>query len=195
MFTNPKFVSSVYRIEDLPKNNLPEIILCGRSNVGKSSFINSFFNRKKLALVSATPGKTRSINYYSVNNSFYFVDLPGFGYAKASKSEQKQWAGLITQFLNKTENAALLLHFIDCRYPPTQLDEEFYDFAASLKIQYAGILTKIDKISRNELSRAIGAVEKKLPGLTGYESLFPYSAKTKSGTELLRKLFRSILEN
>jgi GTP-binding protein len=104
MFKKQEFVKSVYNVSQLPETKKPEIILCGRSNVGKSSFINSLFNRKDLAKISSTPGKTRSINYYLINEKFYIVDLPGFGYAKISKKEREFWGNLIKDFLNASGN-------------------------------------------------------------------------------------------
>ena len=104
MFTKIYFERSVFRLIDLPKKSLPEVILCGRSNVGKSSFINSIFNRKDLARISSTPGKTRSINYYNIDEKFYLVDLPGFGYAKVSKVEREKWGKLVAEFVLNTKN-------------------------------------------------------------------------------------------
>ena len=113
MFENQKFITSVFNISDLPKQSLPEVVLCGRSNVGKSSFINSLFNRKDLAKTSSTPGKTRSINYYQIDNNFFIVDLPGYGYAKASMSERKKWGKLINDFFSVSKNIKLTIHLLD----------------------------------------------------------------------------------
>src|SRR5674476_859668 len=113
MFNKQEFVKSVFNISQIPEFVKPEIILCGRSNVGKSSFINSLFNRKDLAKISSTPGKTRSINYYLINEKFYIVDLPGFGYAKISKKEREFWGNLIKDYLNTSENIVMAFHLID----------------------------------------------------------------------------------
>ena len=107
MFDSQKFVKSVYNLKDLPKEKLPEVILCGRSNVGKSSFINSLFSRKDLAKISSTPGKTRSINYYLIDDKFYIVDLPGYGFAKTSKKEREYWGKLIGDFISESKNIVL----------------------------------------------------------------------------------------
>ena len=122
MLNHQYFVKSVYSLDQLPEKKLPEVVLCGRSNVGKSSFINSIFNKKNLAKTSATPGKTRSINYYSVDDVFYVVDLPGYGFAKTSLEERKKWQFLIDKFLKKSEQLEFAFHLIDCRHDPTELD-------------------------------------------------------------------------
>ncbi len=111
MVSQQKFITSVYNLNDLPKNNLPEIILCGRSNVGKSSFLNSLYNRKDLAKTSSTPGKTRSINYYLIDEKFYMVDLPGYGYAKTSLKEREFWSKLIGDFISKSKYIYLSFSF------------------------------------------------------------------------------------
>ena len=100
MFENQKFITSAFQTTEIPKERLPEVVLCGRSNVGKSSFINSLFNRKNLAKTSSTPGKTRSINYYDIDSKFYIVDLPGYGYAKISQAERKKWGKLVNDFFS-----------------------------------------------------------------------------------------------
>ena len=122
MFENQKFIASAFSIAELPKEKLPEVVLCGRSNVGKSSFINSLFNRKNLAKTSSTPGKTRSINYYDIDSKFYLVDLPGYGYAKISQSERKKWGKLINDFFTTSKNIVLTVHVLDSRHKPTELD-------------------------------------------------------------------------
>ena len=116
MFENQKYITSVFSTSELPKERLPEVVLCGRSNVGKSSFINSLFNRKNLAKTSSTPGKTRSINYYDIDSRFYMVDLPGYGYAKISQSERKKWGKLVNDFFANSNHIHLTIHIIDSRH-------------------------------------------------------------------------------
>lgn len=128
MFESQQFIKSAFSLKDLIKSNLPEVILCGRSNVGKSSFINSLFNRKDLAKISSTPGKTRSINYYLIDNKFYMVDLPGYGYAKTSKKEREYWSNLIGDYIKISKNIILAVHFIDSRINPTELDIKLNSF-------------------------------------------------------------------
>jgi len=117
-----KFIKSVYRTRDLPNKSIPELVLCGRSNVGKSSFINSLSKQKNIAKTSSTPGKTRSINYYLVEDKFYLVDLPGYGYAKVSEIEKVKWQKLISLYILNSNNIALTYHLIDSRQLATHLD-------------------------------------------------------------------------
>ena len=133
MFETQKFITSVFNVKDLPKDRLPEVVLCGRSNVGKSSFINSIFNRKNLAKISSTPGKTRSINYYEIDSKFYIVDLPGYGYAKISQSERKKWGKLINDFFSVSGFISLTIHILDSRHKPTELDIQLNQMLRSLE--------------------------------------------------------------
>src|ERR1035437_10728716 len=162
MFKKQEFVKSVYNVSQLPENKKPEIILCGRSNVGKSSFINSLFNRKDLAKISSTPGKTRSINYYLINEKFYIVDLPGFGYAKISKKERKFWGNLIKDFFNASGNIKMAFHLVDSRHKPTILDVELNQLLKTSLIPYVIILSKTDKLKQSELSLTQKKKKKKI---------------------------------
>ncbi len=116
-----KFIKSVYNIKDLPKEGIPELVLCGRSNVGKSSFINSLSKQNNIAKTSSTPGKTRSLNYYLVEDKFYLVDLPGYGYAKVSEKAKQEWQKLIADYLLNSKNIAMAYHLIDSRHSATSL--------------------------------------------------------------------------
>ena len=137
-----EFIKPVYNLNELPKQNLPTVVLCGRSNVGKSSFINSLFNTK-LAKTSSHPGKTRSINYYLVENKFFLVDLPGFGYARVSKSERDAWQHLLEKYFSLNKNINLAVHIIDSRHDQMQLDIELNEFLHNQNIPYFVILNKI----------------------------------------------------
>ena len=154
MFEKQEFIKSVYILKDLPKDNLPEVILCGRSNVGKSSFINSLFNRKNLAKISSTPGKTRSINFYLIDNKFYIVDLPGYGYAKTSIEERKHWGKIIGDFISASKNISLAFHILDCRHKPTELDMQLNLFLLKEKIPFVFVLNKADKLKQSEFKQA-----------------------------------------
>ena len=154
MFEKQEFIKSVYILKDLPKDNLPEVILCGRSNVGKSSFVNSLFNRKNLAKISSTPGKTRSINFYLVDNKFYIVDLPGYGYAKTSIEERKHWGKIIGDFISASKNISLAFHILDCRHKPTELDMQLNSFLLKEKIPFVFVLNKADKLKQSEFKQA-----------------------------------------
>jgi len=183
-----KFIKSVFNLPDLPKDGLSEVVLCGRSNVGKSTFINSFFNKKSLAKVSSTPGKTRSINYYLVENKFYVVDLPGFGYAKISKSEKEKWESLITGYLTSERKISHVFHFIDSRIEPTKLDIMLYDFIKMQGLNYIAILSKVDKLSQSEMATAKRNVTKVFTDLRLGENLFLHSGIKGTGKNDLKKL-------
>ena len=131
-----KFLRSVNNLYHLPDLKLPELVLCGRSNVGKSSFINSFFNRKGIAKTSSTPGKTRSLNYYIVDEYLYIIDLPGYGYSKISKTERNRWQKLIENYFSISDNIKLACHFIDSRYNPTSLDVLLNNYLKKIELNY-----------------------------------------------------------
>lgn len=177
---NIEFVKAVYSLKEIPKNQLPALVLCGRSNVGKSSFINSLFNGT-VAKTSSQPGKTRSLNYYLVEKKFYIVDLPGFGYAKVSKTEREKWQKLITDYFSTNENIKLAFHIIDSRHHPTDLDILLHDFIRSRDIAYCTILNKIDKLNQSELSAAKKEVINYFPELLLGENLFTYSSIKGTG--------------
>ena len=193
MFDTQKFIKSSFSLKDLLKTNLPEIILCGRSNVGKSSFINSFFNRRDLAKISSTPGKTRSINYYLIDNKFYIVDLPGYGYAKTSKKEREYWSKLIGDYIKSSNNIILALHFLDSRVHPTELDNQLNLFLNNAEIPYLVLLTKVDKLNQSELAKSKRNVFGSFPELKLNENLLLYSSKTKKGKKELINIFSDIL--
>ena len=189
MFETQDFVKSVYNLSDLPKLRLPEVILCGRSNVGKSSFINSLFNRKNLAKISSTPGKTRSINYYKIDEKFYFVDLPGYGYAKISKTERERWGKLVGDFVNTSGHISLAFHIIDSRHKPTVLDEQLNSLLKSYSIPCIVVISKIDKLNQSEIASSKKVVQEIFPDLENGKNLFGYSAIKKTGQkEVLKKL-------
>lgn len=150
---NPTLVleTTAYTLEQLQNADIPQIALAGRSNVGKSSLINALANRKQLAKTSATPGKTRSVNYYRVEpDNFYLVDLPGYGYAKCSKTEQERWAKLIERYLASAKALRGLVLLLDCRLPPQKSDLAMLSFALGAKISLVSILTKADKCTQAE---------------------------------------------
>ncbi len=189
MLDESKFVKSVFTIKELPKDNLPEIILCGRSNVGKSSFLNSLFNKKDLAKTSSTPGKTRSINYYLIDKKFYIVDLPGFGYAKISKTEREYWARLIQEFLSESNNIWLAFHLIDSRHKPTELDFKLNAMLHFFNIPFVVLLSKIDKLKQSEISDAKKNAIESFPELSLDDNLLTYSAVKNFGhKEILQRL-------
>jgi GTP-binding protein len=192
MFKKQEFVKSVYNISQIPEIIKPEIILCGRSNVGKSSFINSLFNRKDLAKISSTPGKTRSINYYLINEKYYVVDLPGFGYAKISKKEREFWGKLIKDFFNASANIKMAFHLVDSRHKPTILDIELNRLLKTNQIPYIVLLSKSDKLKQSELSLATKETIRYFPELSLGDNLFPYSSKNYIGHKDILNILSSL---
>lgn len=150
LFKKVNFVKSITSIKDRPELELPEIAFAGRSNVGKSSLLNAVFNVKRLAKVSSTPGKTKLINYFHAANRVYFVDLPGYGYAKISKRVTKQWQGMIEEYLLRSDNLQFLCLLIDSRHELMKSDLAMVDWLNYYRIPYIIILTKTDKLSKNK---------------------------------------------
>lgn len=193
MFDQIELENTAYAIKDIPEVRLPVVILCGRSNVGKSSFINSLTNRKSLAKTSSTPGKTRSINYYRIDNRFYFVDLPGYGYAKASKSEREKWAALVKEFIEKEKSIIYAFHILDSRHKPTDLDHRLNELLRFNELPYLFLLNKADKLKQKERSSINKIFSSYFPESIFYENTFFYSS-TKGNLKkpviaLLGKLF------
>ena len=155
--TSAEFLQGVADLHQLPKNELKEVLFIGRSNVGKSSLLNKMCNRKSLARSSNTPGKTREINYYIVNNVFYFVDLPGYGYAKVPEQMRAGWKRLIEDFLKRGRPIALGMQLIDSRQEPTPLDLMMMDWLEYYEIPYLLVLTKSDKLPVSKLSKQLDA--------------------------------------
>ena len=178
MFKDIHFVKSVFETFDLPKIELPQLILCGRSNVGKSSFINSISNRKGLAKTSSTPGKTRSINFYEADRTFLIVDLPGFGYAKTSQKEREKWGKLVSKYILESKQIHHAFHLIDPRYKPTELDKQLNLWLKSARKDYSVILNKADKLNQSENHRAVKQIFSVFPELELNKNLFLYSSVT-----------------
>lgn len=192
MFNSQKFIASVFNVEELPKQKLPEVVLCGRSNVGKSSFINSLFNKKNLAKTSSTPGKTRSINYYQIDTSFYLVDLPGYGYAKASMSERKKWSKLINDFFSLSENIQLTIHILDSRHEPTELDIQLNKMLKDFRIPYIVLLNKSDKLKQSEFYKRVKNLKIVFPELSLNDNLYFFSSVNGTGNKEIKKILSSI---
>lgn len=165
-----------------PAPDVPEVALAGRSNVGKSSFINRMIDRKGLARTSTQPGKTQTLNFYDINQEFRFVDVPGYGYARVSKSQRVQFEQMVRQYVLQRENLELLFLLMDFRHEPTALDKQMKDLAEEADIPYAIILTKVDKVKRNQWNRHFQLYEKALD-LPTVDALFPFSSVTGEGKE------------
>jgi GTP-binding protein len=178
MFKNIHFYKSVFELDKLPKSDLKQLILCGRSNVGKSSFINSISKRKGIAKISSTPGKTRSINFYLVDEKYFIVDLPGFGYAKISQAEREKWGKLVSNYILNSDNIIHAFHIIDSRYKPTELDVQLNLWLKSADLDYSIILNKADKLNQSETHKTIKNIKVIFPGLELNNNLFLYSSVT-----------------
>lgn len=187
-FDNAEFIKSSPGLDDCPEPSLPEICFAGRSNVGKSSLINKLVNRKKLAHTSNTPGKTRHMNYYLIDDSFYIVDLPGFGYAKVPEKERLRWGKEIKSYLLERSTLELVLHLVDSRHPPGELDKEFFYWLGLNKIPFSVLLTKSDKISTNKNRQAQQQLKKLLNEMNIDVPILNCSAETGMGIEDVRSL-------
>lgn len=175
---NPKFEISAVGPKQYPKNNLPEIVLVGKSNVGKSSFVNTMINRKKLARTSSEPGKTRQINFYNIDDLFYFVDLPGYGYSKMSKKEQEQVGKFIENYLFHKKEISLIIFLIDIRHSPTSNDKLMYNYIISSGLPCLILTNKADKIAITKVNDAVKSLQKELNPIGDIPTL-PFSSERK----------------
>lgn len=164
----------------LPDNQMPEFAFVGRSNVGKSSLINKLVNRKALARTSQQPGKTQTINYFQLNDSFYFVDLPGYGYAKVSKELQAKWGKMIERYLLKSKQLKLIFQLVDIRHEPSAGDKQMHDWIAANKLPSIVLVTKADKVSRSQISKQLAMIRKELK-LKSSDRLIACSKETGLG--------------
>lgn len=179
---NAEFKISAVSPKQYPADGLPEIVLVGKSNVGKSSFINTMLNRKKLARTSSEPGKTRQINFYDVNHSFYFVDLPGYGYSKMSKVEQAKVGTFIEEYLSTSKNISLIIFLIDIRHAPTENDKLMYHYVVSSGKPFIIITSKADKIAVTKVDDAVLQLQDALNPLHDFTFL-PFSSERKIYTD------------
>lgn len=171
----------------LPENTLPEIAFAGKSNVGKSSLINGLMNRKSFARISATPGKTQTINFYNINQELYLVDLPGYGYAKVSEQEKQKWGKMIERYLHSSKQLRAVFLLIDIRHDPSANDRQMYDWILSQGYRPIIIATKLDKIKRSQAAKQVKAVRQGLK-LDEQSVLIPFSAVTKQGRDEIWEL-------
>ncbi|GAA0109606.1 ribosome biogenesis GTP-binding protein YihA/YsxC [Clostridium tertium] len=193
---NSDFVISAVKKEQYPITGLPEIAFVGRSNVGKSSIINALTNRKKLAKVSQTPGKTRLINFFIINgDEFYLVDLPGYGYAKVSKTEKASWGKTIETYLNGRQELKRVVLLVDSRHKPTADDIQMHEWIKFYGYDEVVIATKSDKLSNNELRKSEKVIRETL-NLEKEDKLYFFSSLNKKGKdELVDNLFGPIVQN
>ena len=175
----------------LPENLLPEFAFAGKSNVGKSSLINGLLNRRALARTSSQPGKTQTINFYNVNDDLYFVDLPGYGYAKVSVEEKAKWGKMIERYLKKSKMLKCIFLLIDIRHDPSANDKLMYDWIVSNGYKPVIIATKLDKLKRSQIQKHVKMVREGL-GLAKEDILIPFSAETKQGRDEIWALIESL---
>lgn len=190
---NPQFEISAVSPKQYPANGLPEIVLVGKSNVGKSTFINTMINRKKLARTSSEPGKTRQINFYNMDNKFYFVDLPGYGYSKMSKQEQARVNGFIDEYLHVRKNIALVILLIDIRHDVGANDRLMYDYIIRSELPFMVITSKADKIAVTKVADAVDKIQSDLNPIKDFTFL-PFSSERKIYTDDAWKVVEDYLE-
>ena len=175
---NPKFEISAVKESQYPKNGLPEIVLVGKSNVGKSSFINTMINRKKLAHTSSEPGKTRQINFYNIDDLFYFVDLPGYGFSKMSKQEQVKVGNFIEYYLSHRKEICLIIFLVDIRHIPTENDKLMYNYIVRAGLPCIILANKADKIAITKVENEVRNIQNILNPMKDFCTL-PFSSERK----------------
>ena len=191
-FINAKFIKSASKKEEFIQDNLPQIAIVGRSNVGKSSLINLLTNNSKMAKTSSTPGRTRLVNYFNINNQFYLVDLPGYGYHKASKSIANAWDAVMNDYFVDNENLKLVFVLLDSRIEPTDLDKQMLDYLAENEIPAVIIMTKTDKISRSEVFQNMSKISKEIR--FNKDLIIATSALKKQGVERVEQLLDEFIK-
>ncbi|MGI6647712.1 MAG: ribosome biogenesis GTP-binding protein YihA/YsxC [Bacillota bacterium] len=190
--TSAEFVLSVASPAQYPQDNLPELALVGRSNVGKSSLINKLVGRRALARTSSTPGKTRLLNFYRINNCWYWVDLPGYGFARVSKSMRGEWQKLIERYLKNRQTLRGVIQLLDIRHPPTADDIQMYQWLRYYELPTILVVTKADKISRGRWPQHLKVIRQAL-GLPSEQPLIIFSAETGVGVEELGAQIEQLL--
>lgn len=179
--TSAEFTKSAFNESHWTNDGLPEISFLGRSNVGKSSLLNSLLSRKGLARTSNTPGRTQSINFFLINESFYFTDLPGYGYARVSKVMRQDWGKMAEEYLYKRRELILSIQLVDSRHLPTPLDQQLNEWLTFHQKKHIVVATKADKLSKNQHKKNLEAIENALPE----SKIISYSAMTGKGKDLV----------
>lgn len=184
--TKAEFITSVVNEIDLPNDDLPQVCVVGRSNVGKSSFINLITGYNKLAKVSSTPGRTRMINFFKINDGlFYLVDLPGYGYQQGSKEQTKKWGSLIEKYLTNTQALKQVIMIVDIRHEPTSLDKEMANYLYYNQLPFSIFASKSDKLSRAQINKQISVIAASLR--VGRDNIIPFSSVSGHNKDLLVK--------
>lgn len=192
-YNKAEYIASYGRYSQIPAGERIEIAFAGHSNVGKSTLINKLFNRKNLARVSSVPGKTATINFYGLEN-IYFVDLPGYGYAKVAKSEKERWAGLIDGYLSSDRDIRLVFMLVDMRHAPTKDDLKMIDYLIDTEMPFILVLTKADKLKKTEREKRMEAFKSEIPCFEDMH-VIPFSSVTFEGVEELRAIVEEISED
>ena len=187
-----EFLTSAVRKDQYPPEGVPEIAFAGRSNVGKSSLINLLMNRKKLAKVSQNPGKTRTINFFLVNEDFRIVDLPGYGFAKVSKAEAEKWGPMMEEYLSGRPDLLKVVQLVDIRHAPSAQDRQMYEYLQYYGLDGLVVATKADKVSRSEQAKNLAVIRRDL-NLKKTDRVIPVSALNKTGTEEVLSAMEDIL--
>ncbi|MFD1850133.1 ribosome biogenesis GTP-binding protein YihA/YsxC [Oceanobacillus bengalensis] len=190
--TQAEIVISAVSKKQYPNEGLPEIALAGRSNVGKSSFINKLINRKNLARTSSKPGKTQTLNFYKINEAFYFVDVPGYGYAKVSKKEREKWGGMMEEYFETRENLKVALLITDIRHEPTKDDIQMYEFLKYHELPVIVVATKLDKVPKSKRAKHLKRTKQTLQ-IAEEDILLPFSAETAEGKDEAWTLLKKYL--
>jgi GTP-binding protein len=193
--TSAEFIDSIYDLRTLPKSVLSEFVFVGRSNVGKSSLVNKICGKKHLAKVGSVPGKTRQLNYFLINENFYLVDLPGYGYAKVPEQIRAGWRKLVEDYISERQNVSMVFGLIDARHEPTYLDELMVSWLEYYEIPYAVILTKSDKISKNKMEKQIYRASKIVNNEDLCLDYIPFSIITGEGKSEIIALITEHLAN
>ena len=191
-FNNPKFLASYGLLKQIPESVYPEFVFAGHSNVGKSSLINKVLGRKSIAKVSATPGKTSTINFFEIDK-IHLVDLPGYGYAKVPQSEKDRWNKLINGYLSADREIALIFMLVDYRHEPTKEDLKMIDFLIECELPFVLVLTKADKLSKNQRAKRLKEFATEIPY---FEDIYriEFSSQTGEGAESIREIITEIAE-
>lgn len=190
--TKAEIVISAVAQKQYPTEPISEIALAGRSNVGKSSFINKLINRKALARTSSKPGKTQTLNFYNINDAFHFVDVPGYGYAKVSKKEREAWGKMMEEYFSTREQLKATVLIVDIRHQPTSDDVAMYDFLKFHEIPVIVIATKLDKIKKAQVAKHVKRVKETLE-IEPEDQVIPFSSETAQGKEEAWKAIQSFL--
>lgn len=189
-YNKAEFTAAYGKFSQIPAPERIEIAFAGHSNVGKSTLINKLFNRKNLARVSSVPGKTATINFYGLEN-IYFVDLPGYGYAKVSKSEKERWSGLIEGYLSSDRDIRLVFMLVDMRHAPTKDDVQMINYLIDTEMPFVLVLTKADKLNKTERAKRLEAFKNEIPCFEDIHTI-PFSSQTFEGVEELRQIVEDI---